>query len=200
MIGRRRKLGVLTDHLHRLIAVHLRHHDVHQHDRHVRRRFQRCAIASLPVVAVSTFMPRRSSTLRQREDVAHVVVDQQHRAADQILVGAVQPLEHALLLRRQIGRPTRCRNSAVSSSRRSGDSTPLTTTLRAMVCSCASSSGDSSRPVKTTTGTSARLVVVAQSAPAPRSRTCRAAADRARRSRSGCSRSIAQAPRRRCRP
>ena len=48
---------------------------------------------------------------------------------------------------------TRCRNKAVSSSRRSGDSTPFTTTLRAMVCSRASSSGDSSRPVKTTTGT-----------------------------------------------
>ena len=50
---------------------------------------------------------------------------------------------------------TRWRNNAVSSSRRSGDSTPLTTTLRAMVCSCASSSADSSRPVNTTTGMSA---------------------------------------------
>ncbi len=49
---------------------------------------------------------------------------------------------------------TRCRNNAVSSSRRSGDSTPLTTTLRAIVCSCASSSEDSSLPVKTTTGIS----------------------------------------------
>ena len=50
---------------------------------------------------------------------------------------------------------TRCRNSAVSLSSRSGDSTPLTTMLRAMVCSCASSSADNSRPVKTTTGMSA---------------------------------------------
>ena len=56
---------------------------------------------------------------------------------------------------------TRCRNSDVSSSSRSGDSTPLTTTLRASVCSCASSSGDSSRPVKTTTGTSASALVAA---------------------------------------
>ena len=53
------------------------------------------AIASRPVVAVSTFMPRRSSTLLEREDVARIVVDQQHRLADQILVGTVQPLEHA---------------------------------------------------------------------------------------------------------
>ena len=40
---------------------------------------------------------------RQREDIARIVVDQQHRAADQILVGAVQPLEHALLFGRQFG-------------------------------------------------------------------------------------------------
>ena len=51
---------------------------------------------------------------------------------------------------------TRCRNSAVSSRSRSGDSTPLTTTLRAMVCRRASSSAVSSRPVNTTTGVSAR--------------------------------------------
>ena len=52
---------------------------------------------------------------------------------------------------------TRWRNSDVSSSSRSGDSTPLTTTLRASVWSWASSSADSSRPVNTTTGMSARL-------------------------------------------
>ena len=39
----------------------------------------------------------------QREDVARVVVDEQHRLADQILVGAVQPLEHALLFGGQVG-------------------------------------------------------------------------------------------------
>ena len=39
----------------------------------------------------------------QREDVAHVVVDDQHRLADQVLVRAVQPLEHLLLLGRQVG-------------------------------------------------------------------------------------------------
>ena len=59
------------------------------------------AIASLPVVAVSTFMPRRSSTLRQREDVAGIVVDQQRGLADQVLVGTVELLQHSLLLDRQ---------------------------------------------------------------------------------------------------
>ncbi len=49
---------------------------------------------------------------------------------------------------------TRCRNSAVSSSNRSGDSTPFTTTLRASACSRESSSGDNSLPVNTTTGKS----------------------------------------------
>ena len=39
----------------------------------------------------------------QREDVARIVVDEQHRAADQVLVGAVQPLQHPLLLGRQVG-------------------------------------------------------------------------------------------------
>ena len=49
---------------------------------------------------------------------------------------------------------TRCKNKDVSSSRRSGDSTPFTTMLRAIVCNSASSSTESSRPVNTTTGTS----------------------------------------------
>ena len=39
----------------------------------------------------------------EREDVAGVVVDQQHGAADQVLVRAGQPLEHSLLFGRQIG-------------------------------------------------------------------------------------------------
>ena len=56
---------------------------------------------------------------------------------------------------------TRCRKSDVSSSSRSGDSTPLTTTLRASVWSWASSSGDSSRPVNTTTGTFDKRLVLA---------------------------------------
>ena len=61
------------------------------------------AIASLPVVAVSTSMPRRSSTLREGKYVARIVIDQQHRAVHEVFIGAVQTLEHALLGRRQIG-------------------------------------------------------------------------------------------------
>ena len=119
----------------------------------------------------------------EREDVAHVVVDHQH------LLARPAPRRNDAAGRAfccfSAGRSatTRCRNSAVSSSRRSGDSTSLTTTLRASVCSRASSSGVSSLPVKTTTGTSPSAGCVAQLAPAPRSRSCPAAADRAPRSR-----------------
>ncbi len=38
----------------------------------------------------------------EREDVARIVVDEEHRLADEILVRAVQLLEHALFFRRQI--------------------------------------------------------------------------------------------------
>ena len=54
---------------------------------------------------------------------------------------------------------TRCRKSAVSSSNRSGDSTFFTMTLRASWCRRASSSDDSSLPVKTTTGKSVNVGV-----------------------------------------
>ena len=40
---------------------------------------------------------------RQREDVARIVVDDQHLAAAQHLVRAVQPLEHLPLGLRQVG-------------------------------------------------------------------------------------------------
>ncbi len=68
---------------------------------------------------------------------------------------------------------TRCRNNAVSSSKRSGDSTPLTTTLRAKVCKRASSSGESSFPVKTTTGNSLKQRI-AECIPGSQSPSCRA--------------------------
>src|SRR6516162_9177253 len=113
------------------------------------------AIASFPVVAVSTFMPRRSSTLLSAKMLR----------ASSSTSSAVLPIRSSSELLSfssircfSIGSSviTRCRNSEVSSSRRSGDSTPFTTMLRAMVWSSASSSADSSRPVKTTTGTLAR--------------------------------------------
>ena len=40
---------------------------------------------------------------RQGEDVARVVVDHEHLAAAQHLLGVVQPFQHGLLLRGQVG-------------------------------------------------------------------------------------------------
>ena len=61
------------------------------------------AIASRPVFADSDPHPAALENARQREDVAHVVVDDEHQLALQVVVGAVQPLEHPLLLGRQLG-------------------------------------------------------------------------------------------------
>ena len=91
-----------------------------------------------------------------RRDAADEVAElKRGRPADQILVGTVEALQHSLLFLRQIGDEFHAGNGDVSSSKRSSaTSTPLTTMLRAMVCSWASSSAESSCPVKTTTGTS----------------------------------------------
>ena len=61
------------------------------------------SIASLPVVAVSTFMPRRSSTLLSAKMLRASSSTSSAVLPDQILVRAVEPLQHALLFRRQIG-------------------------------------------------------------------------------------------------
>ena len=112
----------------------------------------------------------------------------------QVVVGAVQPLEHRAASPAAGRRRTRCRNSAVSSSSRSGDSTPLTTTLRAMrvqprvLLGRQLLAGEDDDRQRRASASSSR-----DAARAPRSRTCRAAAGRAPRSRSGCSRSAASA-------
>ena len=103
MIGSRRSAGFCRICLHRLVAVHLRHHDVHQHDRRRPAWSRAAAIASRPVLAVSTFMPRRSSTLLSAKMLRTSSSTTSTDLADQVLVGAVQPLEHVLLLRRQVG-------------------------------------------------------------------------------------------------
>ena len=62
-IGRsltRRNLARLA---HRVDAVHLRHHDVHQHDVDAAAVSQHDAIASRPLSAEMTFMPCSSSTV-----------------------------------------------------------------------------------------------------------------------------------------
>ena len=60
------------------------------------------ASASLPVVAVRTSMPRRSSTLLSAKILRVSSSTKQHGALHQIFIGTVQALQHALFRRRQI--------------------------------------------------------------------------------------------------
>ncbi len=111
------------------------------------------SMASRPVLAVWTIIPRRSRTLLSAKIF--------RTSSSTTRTGFPARYSSELCRRSSIcclfgGRfdTTRCRKRAVSSSSRSGDSTPLTTTLRARVCSRASSSGDSCLPVNTITGSS----------------------------------------------
>ena len=66
---------------HRLVAVHLRHHHVHQHDVDRRPCFFSISMPSLPFSAYEHLHLVALEHARQREDVAHVVVDDQHLLA-----------------------------------------------------------------------------------------------------------------------
>ena len=100
MIGSCSNSGDLAHGLHRLVAVHLRHHDVHQDEVDVRVRAERLD----PVPAVLGEDDLHAVRLEhggEREDVAHVVVDDQHLLALEHRLGAVELLEHAPLRLRQ---------------------------------------------------------------------------------------------------
>src|SRR3954452_17837244 len=94
-----RKTGegrIFTNDADSLIAIHLRHHDVHQHDADLRIGFNQ----GHRLVAGRGRQHLHAAPLqhaRQREDVAGVVVDEQGGLANQVFVGTVQLLEHALL-------------------------------------------------------------------------------------------------------
>ena len=103
MIGRLPEPGHLPDRPHRLVAVHLRHHDVHQHDVDVGRLLQpRDAVPAALGVDHLHLAPLQEGG--QREDVADVVVDDQHRAAGERRIGPVELLEHPPLALGQPGR------------------------------------------------------------------------------------------------
>ncbi len=111
-------------------------------------------IASRPVPAVKTVIPRRSRTLLR----AKIFRTSSSTTRTFLLTRASSELcSRSIMFCISGGRSatTRWRNKAVSSSNRSGDSTPFTTTLRANMRRRASSSEDNSFPVNTTTGNSA---------------------------------------------
>ena len=85
MIGRSLHARNLADLADRVDAVDLRHHDVHQHDVDVRLRLQMADRVAAVVVRHddhALVLEQR----RQREDVAHVVVDDHHALALQHFV------------------------------------------------------------------------------------------------------------------
>ena len=93
---------IRANRLNGFIAIHARHHDVHQHDRDVAARAQhgdRLAAGR----GREHFHAAPLEHAAQGKDVARVIVDQQHGASNQIFIRAVQAFQHALLALRQIG-------------------------------------------------------------------------------------------------
>ena len=63
----------------------------------------RVAIASRPGPSGQNRHSAPFQHAAEREDVAHVVIHDQHLLSHQSVVGTMQPVQHFLLLRRQIG-------------------------------------------------------------------------------------------------
>ena len=105
MIGSFCQSRLLADLAHRGEAVHLRHHDVHQHevDAAVRRGLRplSAASASRPLRAISTLAPFGSSTLDSAKMLRDVVLDDQDAAAFEHGLAVARRLQHALPLGRQ---------------------------------------------------------------------------------------------------
>ena len=196
-IGRRRKPGRAPDLLHRLVAVHLRHHHVHQDDGDTGRVLEQ--LDRLEAGAGGEHLHAAAlEHAAEREDVADVVVDHQHLPPDQVIIGSVQALEQCLLLGRQVG------DHAVEEERRlvqqplgrldslHHDAPGEGMQARVLLGGEFLAGEDHHRQV---TQSSRRRGC----APAPRSRTCRAGGGRARRSRMP-RRAGRRAPRDRSRP
>ena len=112
------------------------------------------SIACRPFVALMTSI-RAFEQCRQGKDVAGVVVDDEHLASAEHVVGVVHAFEHLLLFRRQIG------DNAVQEQGRLVEQTLgglniLKHDTLGHGLDSASSSADRSLPVKTTTGRSRR--------------------------------------------
>jgi len=132
-------------------------------------------MASRPVLAVSTFMPRRSSTLLKAKMLRTSSSTTNTCLPTRFSSEACRRSAEVVCRAQLIDHPVQ--EERVSSSRRSGDSTPLNHDAARHGVQTLCSSGVSSLPVKTTTGTSftrssSRILR------APQSRTYRARADR----------------------
>jgi hypothetical protein len=87
MIGSRANCGIAADRLGRRVAVHLRHHHVHQHEVDVGVGLEHLdALAA--VLGVDDADAVALQRAGQREDVADVVVDDEHLAPGEDLLVA----------------------------------------------------------------------------------------------------------------
>ena len=127
MIGSVLELGIAADRAHRLVAVHLRHHDVHQHDVDVRACLRAARSPSLPVLggrapasraARARWSSRRCCGCRRRRSAPCLPGEHASRSWSCSSDRAASA--------RAARDSARWRNSAVSSSSRSGERTSLT--------------------------------------------------------------------------
>ena len=87
--------------MHSLIAVHFRHHDIHEYDGHSGRGLEH--VDGFAAGACRQhFHAAPLQYAAQGEYVPHVIIDHKNGLAYQIFVGAVQPLDHTLLLDGQV--------------------------------------------------------------------------------------------------
>ena len=82
MIGRFRNCGIRTNRARRFVPVHLRHHDVHQHQVDLRIVLQHLD-SGFAAFGVEHRQLVPLQTAGQRENVSHIVVDDQNLAACQ---------------------------------------------------------------------------------------------------------------------
>ena len=183
-----RNSRILANLAHRLVAVHLRHHDVHQHDAQVRRALDE--LDRLPAVGRAQHL--HVLVLEHASSARRCCARRRRRPAPCGRAGPRSSRAAArACCRLASGRSatTRCRNSAVSSNSRSGDCTSLSTTLLATVLQPRLLLGVSSLPGEDDDRHVAQRRLRLHPSRAARSRSCRAAADRRRSSRTARSRS-----------
>ena len=101
-MGRVRNSGLRRICTHRLVSIHIGHHDVHQDYVQVPIVLDHLdgVLTAGGAYHVHVLVFEQGC---EREDVAGVVIDHQHFAAAQNFHRAMQPFQHGLLLRRQIG-------------------------------------------------------------------------------------------------
>ena len=83
------------------IAIHLRHHDVHQNRINPGRRLQQID-ALLAILSVHNLHVVRLKRAGEGKDVAHIVIDDQHPAIGQNRITPVQLFDHLPLRLRQV--------------------------------------------------------------------------------------------------